>query len=61
MMNKKSKKQKKKYEVPKIEVVLVKMEQGIAAGSARVSPLDTANGTVKDEWDTEDQSGTIEW
>ncbi|AJW65291.1 hypothetical protein VO54_03866 [Elizabethkingia miricola] len=60
-MNKKSKQQKKKYEAPKIEVVLVKMEQGIAAGSATVSPLDTVNGTVKEEWDTEDQSGTIEW
>ncbi len=52
---------KKTYTPPKIEVTIIEMEQGIAAGSATVKPTDALNGPIQQEWDTEDQSGNIDW
>ncbi|AJW65282.1 hypothetical protein VO54_03857 [Elizabethkingia miricola] len=37
------------------------MEQGIAAGSASVKPTDPLNGPIQHEWNTEGQSGNIDW
>ncbi|MDE5430987.1 hypothetical protein KRE40_02070 [Elizabethkingia meningoseptica] len=46
-----NKKQKKEYKAPKLELTLVKMEEGIANGSARVVPTDI-NQKVYEQWDT---------
>lgn len=48
---------KKEYTPPKIEVLFVEMEQGIAAGSADVKPRPTPD----EEWDKEDQTGDLDW
>uniref|UniRef100_A0AC34F2V5 Uncharacterized protein n=1 Tax=Panagrolaimus sp. ES5 TaxID=591445 RepID=A0AC34F2V5_9BILA len=37
------------------------MENGIAAGSATLSPIDPNGGSVKEEWDSVDQSGELDW
>ncbi|WP_407500697.1 hypothetical protein [Elizabethkingia anophelis] len=50
-MKKKTKTQKKEYVPPKVKVTLIEMEQGIAAGSARVTPV-SAGGQVEQEWET---------
>ncbi|MDV3755333.1 hypothetical protein CMU20_09875 [Elizabethkingia anophelis] len=57
----KEKTQKSEYVSPDIRVFVVKMEQGIAAGSARVvSPNN--GGVVQEEWiQGDDDNRTIEW
>jgi len=52
---------KKEYFPPKVEVVFITMENGIAAGSATLSPIDPNGGSVKEEWDSVDQSGELDW
>ncbi|OHT32783.1 hypothetical protein BAX94_17350 [Elizabethkingia meningoseptica] len=51
IQNTMNKKQKKEYKAPKLELTLVKMEEGIANGSARVVPTDI-NQKVYEQWDT---------
>ncbi|WP_244892989.1 MULTISPECIES: hypothetical protein [Elizabethkingia] len=52
---------KKEYLPPSIEVDVIELEQGIAAGSAVVVPT-TVNGDVSQEWDTDtDTTGTYNW
>ncbi|AQX06239.1 hypothetical protein KRE40_10945 [Elizabethkingia meningoseptica] len=59
MMNKETLKQE--YYAPEFQVQLLKMEEGIAAGSARVTPTNTT-GEVKEEWTVgDDDNRTIEW
>ncbi|MDE5490996.1 hypothetical protein [Elizabethkingia meningoseptica] len=55
-----SKKQKKEYTPPKMELTLVKMEEGIANGSAKVVPTDI-NQKVYEQWETnpEDKQDVI--
>ncbi|MCL1674474.1 hypothetical protein [Elizabethkingia meningoseptica] len=55
-----SKKQKKEYTPPKLELTLVKMEEGIANGSAKVVPTDI-NQKVYEQWETnpEDKQDVI--
>lgn len=58
-MNKETLKQE--YYAPEFQVQLLKMEEGIAAGSARVTPTNTT-GEVKEEWTVgDDDNRTIEW
>ncbi|HFK5529536.1 TPA: hypothetical protein ACGZ92_002557 [Elizabethkingia anophelis] len=53
--------QKKEYVPPKLNLVYIEMEQGIAAGSANVQPTDI-NNQVKEDWDTaQDVNNTIDW
>jgi len=57
----KTKKLKNRYESPKIELITIALEQGIAAGSATAHPEDS-NGHVKDSWSRDqDDSRTIDW
>ena len=59
MMNKETLKQE--YYAPEFQVQLLKMEEGIASGSARVTPTNTT-GEVKEEWTVgDDDNRTIEW
>ncbi|CAM3768723.1 hypothetical protein ELOC111193_18650 [Elizabethkingia occulta] len=52
---------KQEYFTPKIAVSLIEMEQGIAAGSARVLPPNSG-GQVQEEWTSDpDDNRTIEW
>ncbi|WP_407480803.1 hypothetical protein [Elizabethkingia meningoseptica] len=53
--------QKEEYRSPMIEISLIEMEQGVAAGSARVLPADLGNN-IQEMW-LEDSSDdrTIEW
>lgn len=55
MMTKDEKKEA--YVPPIIEVTFVEMEHGIAAGSAQVTP----NQQPNEQWETEDQTGTLDW
>lgn len=50
--------EKKEYIPPTIEVVLLEMEQGIAAGSAQAVPQ---TSTTSETWDNEDQTGSLDW
>ncbi|AQX06410.1 hypothetical protein KRE40_09980 [Elizabethkingia meningoseptica] len=53
--------QKEEYRSPRLETSLVEMEQGVAAGSARVLPPNSV-GDVKEEWVVgDDDNRTIEW
>ena len=53
--------QKSEYISPDIKVFFVEMEQGIAAGSAKVVPPNNG-GLVQDEWiQGDDDNRTIEW
>lgn len=61
MNNNKTKQEKKPYMAPTLEVTIIKMEQGIAAGSASVRPTDPLNSPIREEWNEEDQSGGIDW
>ncbi|HFK5566101.1 TPA: hypothetical protein ACG0AB_001584 [Elizabethkingia anophelis] len=57
----KGKTQKSEYVSPDIRVFVVEMEQGIAAGSARVVPPNNG-GVVQEEWiQGDDDNRTIEW
>jgi hypothetical protein len=49
---------KKDYVPPIIEVTFVEMEHGIAAGSASIRPKENQ---PNEQWETEDQTGTLEW
>ncbi|AQX48491.1 hypothetical protein ATB99_09070 [Elizabethkingia meningoseptica] len=52
---------KEEYVSPELDVALMEMEQGIAAGSARVNPANGQN-EVKEEWTVgDDDNRTIEW
>ena len=52
---------KSEYVSPDIRVFVVEMEQGIAAGSARVVPPNNG-GVVQEEWiQGDDDNRTIEW
>lgn len=47
---------KKTYISPKVEMITIELEQGIAAGSAE------ANNTVQQEWENgQDDTRTISW
>ncbi|WP_407478691.1 hypothetical protein [Elizabethkingia anophelis] len=61
MNNNKATQKKKPYMAPALEVTIIEMEQGIAAGSATVRPTDPLNSRAKEEWNDEDQSGVIDW
>lgn len=52
---------KRAYIAPTLEVTLIRMEQGIAAGSASVRPTNPLNNPIREEWNEEDQSGGIDW
>ncbi|MDR2230111.1 MAG: hypothetical protein LBE39_11650 [Flavobacteriaceae bacterium] len=52
---------KQEYVTPRVSSFLMEMEQGIAAGSARVLPPNSG-GQVQEEWTTDpDDNRTIEW
>jgi len=52
---------KQEYITPRVSLLLMEMEQGIAAGSARVLPQNSG-GQVQEEWTTDpDDNRTIEW
>ncbi|MBB6131653.1 hypothetical protein [Mucilaginibacter lappiensis] len=54
---------KHKYVAPTLEVLLIKLEQGIAVGSAsaNVTPTDASNN-VQDSWGADtDDNRTINW
>lgn len=53
--------QKEEYVSPEIEISLVEVEQGIAAGSAIVLPPDSG-GVIQENWndDSNDDRG-VEW
>ncbi|MCT3919065.1 hypothetical protein HZP98_05205 [Elizabethkingia anophelis] len=61
MNNNKAIQKKKPYMTPALEVTIIEMEQGIAAGSASVRPTDSLNSPIREEWNDEDQSGVIDW
>ncbi len=53
--------EKQEYVTPKVGSFLIEMEQGIAAGSARVLPPNSG-GQVQEEWGQDpDDNRTIEW
>ncbi|HFK5571636.1 TPA: hypothetical protein ACG0AO_003465 [Elizabethkingia meningoseptica] len=53
--------QKKEYVAPQFELNVVKMEEGIATGSAKVVPTNTS-GEVYEQWDTNPQdTRPIDW
>ncbi|WP_407478120.1 hypothetical protein [Elizabethkingia anophelis] len=49
---------KRKYIPPRVEVTMIEMEQGIATGSAQSIPQQS---TTTETWDTENQTGTLDW
>ncbi|MDF2517037.1 MAG: hypothetical protein K0R59_2333 [Sphingobacterium sp.] len=53
----KNHKRKKLYLTPKIEITIIAMEEGIAAGSANIQPGDNT-GSVKSEWETADDNNS---
>lgn len=60
-INTQNKNLKKKYLAPKIELIIVNMEHGLAAGSAAILPTNET-GEIKDEWDTlPTKEGEIDW
>ncbi len=61
MNNNKAIQKKKPYMAPALEVTIIEMEQGIAAGSASVRPSDQFNNRTKEEWNDEFESGGIDW
>ncbi|WP_249059120.1 hypothetical protein [Elizabethkingia bruuniana] len=53
--------QKQEYSAPVVEVLFLEMEQGVAAGSAKVLPPNSG-GAVQEEWiQGDDDNRTIEW
>ncbi len=51
----------KKYSMPRIEVIVVEAENGIAVGSARVQPYNS-NYEIFEEWDEEPKTDrAIDW
>ncbi|MYZ59126.1 hypothetical protein EH151_04380 [Elizabethkingia anophelis] len=51
--------EKKEYIPPVIEVEIIEMEYGIAAGSGTTKP---GNGGVTEEWGTDEDDGTsVDW
>lgn len=53
--------QKQEYSAPVVEVLFLEMEQGVAAGSAKVVPPNNG-GVVQEEWiQGDDDNRTIEW
>ncbi|WP_149525755.1 MULTISPECIES: hypothetical protein [Sphingobacterium] len=53
-------KRTQQYVAPKISLVVLAMEEGIAAGSAVAVPNDS-NGQVMQEWEVENIDKTILW
>lgn len=52
---------KKNYTSPKIETILIQLEEGVAAGSATVFSTDT-NNEVMQEWQKDDTDyRVVEW
>ncbi|MCL1669810.1 hypothetical protein M2T82_17260 [Elizabethkingia ursingii] len=52
---------KQEYSAPALDVLWLEMEQGIAAGSAKVIPPNSG-GQVQEEWTQgPDDDRTIEW
>ncbi len=52
---------KQEYSAPALDVLWLEMEQGIAAGSAKVVPPNNG-GQVQEEWTQDpDDNRTIEW
>ena len=57
----KNKENRRSYESPKLEVMILQMEQGIAAGSAAVISSNIS-GEVLEEWEIgTDREGDIPW
>lgn len=53
--------EKRAYIAPTLEVTIIEMEQGIAAGSATVKP-GNLSGTVSHEWETDpERDEGIDW
>lgn len=53
--------EKRAYITPTLEVTIIEMEQGIAAGSATVKP-GNLSGTVSHEWETDpERDEGIDW
>lgn len=50
----------KEYLSPQIDVLVVEMENGIAAGSATTVPTDT-NQQIQEDWDSESSNQQITW
>ncbi|AMR40349.1 hypothetical protein A4C56_02755 [Elizabethkingia anophelis] len=50
----------KEYLSPQIDVLIVEMENGIAAGSATTVPTDT-NQQIQEDWDSESSNQQITW
>jgi len=54
--------EKQPYESPKIEVLCVELEHSIAAGSAKISPHDSENNKIFEQWEEDvDDVRTVEW
>ncbi len=52
---------KKTYVSPKMDIFNIELEQGIAAGSANVTPGDNTQ-TVQHEWDVApDDTRSLDW
>ena len=50
-----------KYETPTLNLILVEMEQGIAASSVTITPPD-GSLVIQEEWQVDDDvTRTIEW
>ncbi|MCT4206138.1 hypothetical protein HZP44_14925 [Elizabethkingia anophelis] len=53
----------KEYQRPILDILLIEMEEGIAAGSARVqfTTTDFEDAAVQGQWDTDSGDRGIEW
>lgn len=53
----------KEYHRPTLDILFIKMEEGIASGSARVqfTTTDFEDAAVKGQWDTDSGDRGIEW
>ncbi|PUB32707.1 hypothetical protein C8J95_104108 [Elizabethkingia sp. YR214] len=61
MNNNETTQEKSAYMAPTLEVTMIRMEQGIAAGSATVKPGDLS-GNISHEWDTDpERDEGIDW
>ncbi|HCD9236051.1 TPA: hypothetical protein NEG48_003070 [Elizabethkingia anophelis] len=58
MKEEEQKSARKLYIAPQVNVIFVEMEEGISAMSAMVQ---VNPNQPSEQWDTEDQSGELEW
>jgi hypothetical protein len=55
------KEEKKNYVPPRIEIIVVQLENSLSASSATISP-GTNNGEIKEQWGSEsDKNWEVEW